>query len=108
MTLSLKDRLVTTFVPSSVYYRRRIADEATWGEHELSVLDKFVTRGGTGIDVGANDGVFAFAFSGLLDQVEAFEPNPDYAHFARRMLGGRARVHGVALSNKAGIDEFVV
>jgi FkbM family methyltransferase len=108
MTLSLKERLVTTFVPSSVYYRRRIADEATWGEHELSVLDKFVTRGGTGIDVGANDGVFAFAFSGLLDQVEAFEPNPDYAHFARRMLGGRARVYGVALSNKTGIDDFVV
>ena len=108
MTLSLKERLVTTFVPSSVYYRRRIADEATWGEHELSVLDKFATRGGTGIDVGANDGVFAFAFSGLFDRVEAFEPNPDYAHFARRMLGGRARVHGVALANKPGVEEFVV
>ncbi len=108
MTLSLKERLVTTFVPSSFYYRRRVADEATWGEHELAVLDKFVTRGGTAIDVGANDGVFAFAFSSLVDRVEAFEPNPDYAHFARRMLGGRARVHGVALSNKATVEEFVV
>jgi FkbM family methyltransferase len=52
--------------------------------------------------------VFAFAFSRLASQVEAFEPNPDYARFAQRMLGGRARVHAVALSNKAGRAELVV
>jgi len=108
MALSLKEQLVTRLVPSSLYFRRRIADEATWGEHELWALDKFVRRGGTAIDVGANDGVFAFAFSKLVDQVEAFEPNPDYARFARRMLGLRAHVHEVALSNKAGAAEFVV
>jgi FkbM family methyltransferase len=108
MGLSLKQRLVTAFVPSPLYYRGRIADEAAWGEHELSVLPKFVPRGGTAIDVGANDGVFAFALSSLVDRVEAFEPNPDYAHFARRMLGSRAGVHEVALSNTTGRAEFVV
>jgi FkbM family methyltransferase len=108
MTLSLKQRLVTMLVPSSLYYWRRIADEATWGEHELAVLETFVARGGTGIDVGANDGVFAFAFSRVVDQVEAFEPNPDYALFARRMLGERARVHEIALSNKEALAQFVV
>lgn len=108
MSLSLKQRLVTTFVPSFLYYRGRIADEAAWGEHELSVLPKFVPRGGTAIDVGANDGVFAFALSSLVDRVEAFEPNPDYALFARRMLGSRAGVHEVALSNTTGRAEFVV
>jgi FkbM family methyltransferase len=108
MALSLKEQLVTRLVPSSLYFRRRIADEATWGEHELWALKKFVRGGGTAIDVGANDGVFAFAFSKFVDQVEAFEPNPDYARFARRMLGPRARVHEVALSNKAGAAEFVV
>jgi FkbM family methyltransferase len=108
MALSLKEQLVTRLVPSSLYFRRRIADEATWGEHELWALNKFVRGGGTAIDVGANDGVFAFAFSKFVDQVEAFEPNPDYARFARRMLGRRARVHEVALSNKAGAAEFVV
>jgi len=108
MGLSLKQQLVTTFVPSLLYYRGRVADEATWGEHELSVLPKFVPRGGTAIDVGANDGVFAFALSSLVDQVEAFEPNPDYALFARRMLRSRARVHEVALSNTTGRAEFVV
>ena len=108
MALSLKERLVTRLVPSSLYYQRRIADEATWGEHELWALETFVPGGGTAIDVGANDGVFAFAFSALVDRVEAFEPNPDYARFARRMLRSRGCVHEVALSNKAGAAEFVV
>ena len=64
--------------------------------------------GGTAIDVGANQGFFAFAFSRIVDRVEAFEPNPDYAAFARAMLGARARVHAVALSNTNGTAEFVV
>jgi FkbM family methyltransferase len=108
MALSLKQRLATMLMPSPLYYRGRVADEAAWGEHELCALDKFVPRGGTAIDVGANDGVFAFAFSGLVDRVEAFEPNPDYALFARRMLGSRAHVHEVALANRTGAAEFIV
>jgi len=108
MPLTWRERLITTLVPASVYYRSRIADEATWGEHELYVLDKIMARGGTAIDVGANQGVFAYAFSRIADQVEAFEPNPDCAAFARRMLGVRARVHALALSNTNGRAEFVV
>jgi FkbM family methyltransferase len=108
MALPLKERLTTLLMPSSLYYRRRIADEAAWGEHELDVLGEIVSPGGTAIDVGANQGFFAFAFSRIVDQVEAFEPNPDYAAFARRMLGARARVHAVALSNQNGTAEFVV
>ena len=108
MALPLKERLTTLLMPSALYYRRRIADEAAWGEHELDVLGEIVQPGGTAIDVGANQGFFAFAFSRIVDQVEAFEPNPDYAAFARRMLGTRARVHQVALSNANGSAEFVV
>jgi FkbM family methyltransferase len=108
MALPLKERLTTLLMPSSLYYRRRIADEAAWGEHELDVLGEIVKPGGTAIDVGANQGFFAFAFSRIVDRVEAFEPNPDYAGFARRMLGARARVHAVALSNENGRAEFVV
>ncbi|HEU0062013.1 MAG TPA: FkbM family methyltransferase [Hyphomicrobiaceae bacterium] len=108
MGLSLKQRLATMLMPSPLYYRGRVADEAAWGEHELCALEKFVRRGGTAIDVGANDGVFAFAFSRLVDRVEAFEPNPDYAFFARRMLGSRAQVHEVALANRIGAAEFIV
>jgi FkbM family methyltransferase len=108
MALPLKERLTTLLMPSSLYYRRRIADEAAWGEHELDVLGEIVKAGGAAIDVGANQGFFAFAFSSIVDRVEAFEPNPDYATFARRMLGVRARVHQVALSNENGTAEFVV
>ena len=58
MSLPLKDRLTMAMVPSSYYYRRRITDEAAWGEHELYVLDQIVSPGGTAVDVGANQGFF--------------------------------------------------
>jgi FkbM family methyltransferase len=108
MPLSLRERLTQTLMPAALYYRSRIADEATWGEHELSVLGEIMKPGGTTIDAGANQGVFAYAFSRIAEQVEAFEPNPDYASFAQRMLGRRARVHQLALSDKAGRAQFVV
>jgi FkbM family methyltransferase len=108
MTLTLGERLTMLAVPSALYYRHRIAGEALWGEHELYLLSELIQHGGTAIDVGANQGFFAFAFSRIVDHVEAFEPNPDYARFARRMLGGRAQVHETALSNVAGTAEFVV
>jgi FkbM family methyltransferase len=108
MTLPWNERVTMMLMPAPLYYRRRIADEATWGEHELDVLGNIVAPGGTAIDVGANQGVFAFAFSRRAARVEAFEPNPDYAEFARRMLGSRARVHTIALSNRMGQAEFVV
>jgi len=108
MSLPLKERLMLGLMPAAYYYRRRIADEATWGEHELDVLSEIMASGGTAIDAGANQGVFAYAFSRIAERVEAFEPNPDYAGFAQRMLGSRARVHQVALSDKAGRGEFVV
>jgi len=108
MSLPWKERLTTMLVPASLYYRHRIADEAAWGEHELSVLGDIVRSGGIAIDVGANQGVFAFALSKVADRVEAFEPNPDCAEFSRWMLGRRARIHVVALSNRTGTSEFVV
>jgi FkbM family methyltransferase len=108
MSLSLREQLTQTLMPAALYYRSRIADEATWGEHELDVLEDIMQPGGTAIDAGANQGVFAYAFSRIAAQVEAFEPNPDYARFAQRMLGRRARVHQLALSDKAGRAQFVV
>ena len=108
MVLPWKERLTALLVPAALYYRRRIADEAEWGEHELGVLGEIVSPGGTAVDVGANQGFFAFAFSRIAKRVEAFEPNPDYAAFAARMLGRRARVHAVALSDRNGREVFTV
>ncbi len=107
MPLPLLEQL-TMLMPPSLFYRRRIAEEARSGEPELAVLAKLVPRGGTAIDIGASRGVYAYALSGIADRVVAFEPNPDYASFARCMLRGRADVHEVALSDEAGRGTFYV
>src|SRR6201993_2714953 len=101
MTLSLPERL-TMLMPPSVFYRQRIAQEARTGEPELAVLAELVPRGGIAVDVGANDGFFAYALADIADHVVAFEPNPDYAFYAHRMLSGRGEMREIALSDAPG------
>jgi FkbM family methyltransferase len=105
--LPLRD-IFTLLIPPSAYYRARIAAEARAGEPELAVLDRLMPRGGTAVDVGANQGFFAYALSEIADRVVAFEPNPDYALFARVMLRGRATVHRLALADTPGRAAFQV
>src|SRR5712691_5056246 len=101
MPLPLREKL-TMLLPPSLFYRRRIAYEARTGEPELAILGELVPRGGIAVDVGANVGFFAYALADIADRVLAFEPNPDYAFFARWMLRGRAEVHELALADQAG------
>src|SRR3989440_7318657 len=101
MSLPFRERL-TMLIPPSFFYRRRIAEEARSGEPELTILAKLVSRRGTAVDIGANQGFFAYALADIADRVIAFEPNPDYALFARWMLRGRAQVWELALSDEAG------
>ena len=98
MALPFNEKLLM-LVPPSIYYRRRIANEIRTGEPELAILKELLPDGGTAIDVGANQGFFAFALSEVADRVVSFEANPDYARFARWMLRGRAEVHEVAISD---------
>lgn len=105
--LPLRDML-TMLTPPSRFYRRRIAHEIAAGEPELAELARLLPPGGTALDVGANQGIFAFALSQIADRVAAFEPNPDYALFARWMLRGRAEVHALALSDAPGRATFHV
>ncbi len=107
MPLPLREKLMM-LTPPSLFYRRRIAKEARAGEPELAHLTKLLPRGGTAIDIGANQGVYAYALAGIANRVVAFEPNPDYAFFARWMLRGRAEVHEVALSDACGHGTFHV
>jgi FkbM family methyltransferase len=107
MSLPWRERL-TLLEPPSRFYRRRIAEEARSGEPELCALGELIARGGTAIDVGANQGVFAYALATIAERVVAFEPNPDYAAFARRMLRGRAEVYSLALSDRPGRGTFYV
>jgi FkbM family methyltransferase len=101
MPLPFRERLMM-LMPPSYFYRRRIAEEARSGEPELAVLSKLVPRGGTAVDIGANQGVYAYALADIAERVVAFEPNPDYAFFARWMLRGRAEVRELALSDECG------
>jgi FkbM family methyltransferase len=107
MSLPWREKLAM-LLPPSAFYRRRIAYEAATGEPELAVLDQIVRRGGTAVDVGVNQGFFAFALSARADRVVCFEPNPDYAAFARWMLRGRAEVHALALADRPGREIFYV
>ena len=101
MALPLGEKLAM-LMPPSLFYRRRIAQETRTGEPELAALGTLLPRGGIAVDVGANVGFFAYALSAIVDRVIAFEPNPDYALFARWMLRGRAEVHQLALSDRPG------
>jgi FkbM family methyltransferase len=107
MALPLADRLAM-LTPPAWYYRRRIAYETRTGEPELAALRTLIAPGGTAVDVGANQGFYAYALAAIADRVLAFEPNPDYARFARRMLRGRAEVYPIALSDQPGRGTFFV
>ena len=102
MGLSINDRLKQVLLPSWFYYRQKIAKEARKMEPELRILRELVPAGRTAIDVGANRGYYSYALSKIASRVEAFEPHPLLARFARRMLGPTIRVHEVALSNRDG------
>ena len=107
MSLPWREKLAM-LLPPSVFYRRRIAYETATGEPELAVLDKLMRPGGTAVDIGVNQGFFAFALARLSRRVICFEPNPDYASFARWMLRGRAEVHALALADRPGRASFYV
>lgn len=90
------------------FYARRVREEADAGEPELTMLGSFVGKGGVAVDIGANEGIYAFALSELGAVVHAFEANPTFADFAKRSLGSRATVHKCALSNETGQASFFV
>ena len=87
MVLSLKQRLATLLVPSPLYYRGRVADEATWGSMNFARWTNLCRAAGRRSTSEPMTVCSRFAFSGLVDRVEAFEPNPDYALFALTHVG---------------------
>jgi FkbM family methyltransferase len=99
--LSIDDRL-KHLLPGWAYYPHKIAQLTRRGEPELRFLRDLVPKGRLALDVGANRGLYSYALLKWTDRVEAFEPNPELAAFARRKLGRAVRVHEVALSNESG------
>jgi len=99
--LSLEDR-IKSLLPPGLYYPYKVIREARGTEPELAILRDIVPVGCTAIDVGANRGYYSWALAGIAGRVEAFEPNPVLADFARAKLGTKARIHKVALSDREG------
>jgi FkbM family methyltransferase len=100
MRLGIEDRL-KLLVPSGLYYAHKIRSEILT-EPELGLLAQLVRAGSTAIDVGANRGIYSHALAKVAAHVEAFEPNPALARFARTKLSRRVRVHECALSHMDG------
>ncbi len=71
-SLTWRERLAM-LLPPDRFYRRRIAEEARGGEPELAALDRLARRGGTAVDIGANQGVFAFALTAAHAQFRTIE-----------------------------------
>jgi FkbM family methyltransferase len=105
MTLSVEDRM-KRFNPW--YYPYKIAKVKRGNEPELGILHELVPPGSTAIDVGANRGFYSYALAKVAARVEAFEPHPLLAQFARKKLGPRVRVHEVALADREGREKFRV
>jgi len=105
--LSVEDR-IKNLLPARFYYPYKISREARAVEPELNLLRELVPSGCTAIDAGANRGYYSWALAGIADNVEAFEPNPVLARFARSKLGRKARLHEVALSDHAGVATLYI
>jgi FkbM family methyltransferase len=107
MRLSVADR-VKNLLPAHLYYPYKIGREVRGVEPELAMLRELVPAGCTAIDVGANRGYYSWALAKIAATVEAFEPNPVLAGFARSKLGRRARLNEVALSDHVGVATLYV
>jgi len=105
MGLSIEDRM-KRFIPG--YYPYKIAKVKRSNEPELAILHELVAPGSTAVDVGANRGYYSYALAKVAGRVEAFEPHPLLAQFARKKLGPRVRVHDVALADHEGYEKFRV
>jgi FkbM family methyltransferase len=105
MSLPLEDRL-KRFIPW--YYPYKVAKVTRRNEPELGILHELVPPGCTAIDVGANRGYYSYALARIAGRVEAFEPNPVLARFARQKLGPKVRIHQVALADREGREKFYV
>ncbi len=105
---SIADIDDTAVADPAQWYQRRLAGERDSGEPELGILPLLVPAGATVLDVGANLGLFAFAMSQWAAHVHGFEPHPELAAFAQRMLAGCAQIHAMAVSDYVGHGRFRV
>jgi len=81
------------------YYKYRVIGMP---EEEILMLPKLIAKGGVGIDVGANIGLYSYVISKICDSVEAFEPVPYTCRVLQAYNAPNIHVHEVALSSAGG------
>jgi FkbM family methyltransferase len=79
-------------------------------EREVSEALSLVRPGSVVADVGANDGMYSYAFARRAGAVHAFEPLPGCAGIVRAYARANARihVHQVALSDQPGMRSLTI
>jgi FkbM family methyltransferase len=95
----LVKKLLPLPIVARVAYLRQYA---LWGEWELRELSNLAPKPGLAIDVGANMGWYSYALKRIGLEVVSFEPDRTYQKRLRALLGRRARIETVALSNEQG------
>jgi FkbM family methyltransferase len=86
------------------YYRQLLTAEGEW---ELRLLRRHVDPARIAVDVGANNGVYAYHLSRFAREVLAFEPNPRF-HDKLKGLPRNVRLEPVALSAASGSADLSI
>lgn len=71
-------------------------------EPEMAVLDQLLARGGVALDIGANQGIYAYALSRIASEVNCFEPLPSCCAYLDAARLENVRIHNCALSDQSG------
>lgn len=82
--------------------RRRTAYQHAHGDREYALLPILVDPAQAAVDVGANEGTYAWTLLPLCRKVYAVEPNPALARLLRNTFAGRAEVLACGLSDAEG------
>lgn len=88
--------------------RIRLRRELRNGEPELALIPLLCDPRFTFVDVGANEGVYAFYARNSCRHVYALEPNPDLGPHLRAILKDRGTVLPLAASEMAGNATFSI
>lgn len=110
LAVKLLRRGITPLLPAGrrLPFRYRLAS-LDGVEPELTFLDRLGPNRGVALDIGANEGLFAYRLSRLYDRVLAFEVNDPLTGSLRAYAAGRnVEVHGVGLSSTEGAATLYV
>jgi FkbM family methyltransferase len=103
-------RVAFNLLPSSWRLPIRVAWMRVTGtlEPEARSIPSLVPPGGTGLDIGANHGVYSYFMVRHFDRVVAFEPQAACLDTLRSWAHGRVEVRQVALSDHRGEGQLAV